>query len=49
MRKLGLPISGYLYAIQPIIIGILPKVVYDYFHKRKLESNSKKNNVCKNK
>lgn len=49
VRKLGLPISGYLYAIQPIIIGILPKVVYDYFHKRKLESNSKKNNVCKNK
>ena len=48
VRKLGLPISGYLYAIQPIIIGILPKVVYDYFHKRKLESNSKKNNVCKN-
>lgn len=42
VRKLGLPISGYLYAIQPIIIGILPKVVYDYFHKRKLESNSKK-------
>ena len=37
VRKLGLPISGYLYAIQPIIIGILPKVVYDYFHKRKLE------------
>ena len=33
MRKLGLPISGYLYAIQPIIIGILPKVVYDYFIK----------------
>ena len=34
VRKLGLPISGYLYAIQPIIIGILPKVVYDYFIKK---------------
>ena len=40
IRKLGLPISGYLYTMRPILVGILPEKVYDYFHKRKLESNA---------
>lgn len=40
VRKLGLPISGYLYTMRPILVGILPEKVYDYFHKRKLESNA---------
>ena len=41
VRKLGLPISGYLYTMRPILVGILPEKVYDYFHKRKLESNAR--------
>ena len=40
IRKLGLPISGYLNTMRPILVGILPEKVYDYFHKRKLESNA---------
>lgn len=41
VRKLGLPISGYLYTIRPVMVGILPKRIYDCFHKRRLENNSK--------
>ena len=33
-------VSGYLYTMRPILVGILPEKVYDYFHKRKLESNA---------
>ena len=34
-----LPIYSYLIALKPIVIGLLPRVVYNYLHKRRLNSN----------
>ena len=35
-RTLHLPLKGYLYSFMPIIKQILPRPIYLYFHKRKL-------------
>lgn len=31
-RMLKLPVSSYIYALRPIIVGLLPKPVYQYLH-----------------
>lgn len=36
VKKLHLPCYGYIYALRPIIVGFLPKFLYDYLHKRNL-------------
>ena len=33
VRELGLPASGYVYAMRPILVGMLPRPVYDRLHK----------------
>lgn len=37
VKKLKLPASGYIYAIRPILVGLLPVKVYDMLHKRNLK------------
>ncbi|MDD7388399.1 MAG: glycosyltransferase [Lachnospiraceae bacterium] len=37
VKKLKLPVTGYIYALRPILVGLLPPVVYDILHKRKLK------------
>lgn len=39
VKELGLPISGYIYALRPILVGLLPKGLYDKLHKRKLRGS----------
>lgn len=34
VTELRLPISGYIYALRPILVGLLPKGVYDKLHKK---------------
>lgn len=36
VRQLRLPVTGYLYALRPILVGFLPSGIYTYLHKRKL-------------
>lgn len=36
VKELKLPVWGYVIALRPIIVGMLPKVVYDILHKWKL-------------
>lgn len=36
VKELNLPLYGYLFALRPIIIGIIPKPIYDKLHKRRL-------------
>jgi glycosyltransferase EpsE len=36
VRELKLPVTGYVHALRPIIVGLLPRSVYDVLHKRKL-------------
>lgn len=36
VKALHLPIYSYLYALRPILVGLLPKFVYDFLHKRRL-------------
>lgn len=38
INKLGLPKWNYIYVIRPILVGILPKSVYDYLHKKRLSN-----------
>lgn len=37
VRQLNLPIWGYIYAVRPIIVGLLPTKLYDVLHKRNLK------------
>ena len=39
VKQLGLPKWKYLYTIRPILVGLLPKAVYRYLHRRKMEQN----------
>ena len=39
VTELGLPISGYIYALRPILVGLLPKGVYDKLHKKNLRGS----------
>lgn len=40
VRKLKLPLWGYLYALRPIIVGLLPPKLYDYLHKGNLNQRN---------
>lgn len=40
VKKLGLPKYGYVYALRPILVGMLPESIYKKLHKMKL--NKKK-------
>ena len=37
VRELELPIWGYIYMIRPILVGLLPGIIYDKLHKRNLK------------
>lgn len=37
IKELRLPVYGYIYMIRPLVVGLLPKKVYEKFHKRKLQ------------
>lgn len=37
VKSLKLPIWCYVYALRPIIIGMLPRCVYEFLHKRRLK------------
>lgn len=39
VKALKLPVYNYLYALRPIIVGMLPAGVYDLLHKKKLKEN----------
>lgn len=36
IKRLRLPIWGYIYAVRPIIVGMLPRFCYNILHKRNL-------------
>lgn len=36
VKELKLPIFGYIYALRPILVGLLPTSIYDFLHKRNL-------------
>lgn len=40
VRELGLPASGCIYAMRPILVGLLPKSIYDKLHKWNLNRSS---------
>ena len=40
VKKLKLPVTGYIYALRPILVGLLPQAIYDKLHKRKLKVKS---------
>ena len=42
VKVLKLPIIGYIYAIRPIIVGLLPSFVYVLLHKKKLSQEKSK-------
>lgn len=37
VKELGLPITGYFFAFRPILVGLLPRMIYDKLHKEKLK------------
>ncbi len=39
IRQLGLPLSGYLYVLKPILVGLMPYRLYTFFHRRRLQGN----------
>jgi glycosyltransferase EpsE len=39
VRELNLPVTGLVYALRPILVGLLPPKVYDYLHKKRLNHN----------
>ncbi len=39
VRELKLPVYGHLYALRPILVGLLPGKLYDLLHKKKLQED----------
>ena len=39
VKMLKLPFYGYIYAARPILVGLLPKGIYDYLHRKKLRGS----------
>lgn len=37
VKELRLPVWGYVYTLRPIIVGLLPKFLYDFLHKKNLK------------
>ena len=42
VRELGLPATAYVFAMRPILVGLLPKPVYDKLHKWNLRRSGSK-------
>ena len=40
VRELKLPVYGHLYALRPILVGLLPRKLYDSLHKNKLQKET---------
>lgn len=40
VKELALPASGYIHALRPILVGLLPKTIYDKLHKWNLNHAS---------
>lgn len=38
VKELALPIYGYLYALRPLLIGLMPTKLYDILHKQRLKN-----------
>lgn len=41
VKTLGLPKWKYIYMLRPIIVGLLPKFLYNYLHRKKLGADRK--------
>lgn len=41
VKELELPAYGYLTVLRPIVLGMLPKMIYDYLHRRSLRIDGK--------
>lgn len=41
VRKLNFPIWNYCYVLRPILVGILPKRIYDFLHRTRLKKQEK--------
>ncbi len=39
VREFHLPITGYVHALRPILVGLMPNFVYDMLHKRRLRGS----------
>lgn len=37
VQKLKLPVWGYMYALRPVLVGLLPNKIYDLLHKQNLK------------
>ena len=37
VKTLGLPVWNYLFAVRPILVGLLPGPVYRYLHRQKVK------------
>lgn len=42
VKEFKLPLHGYIYARRPIIVGLLPKAIYDKLHKWNLKKDDEK-------
>ena len=38
VKELKLPVTGYIYAIKPILVGLLPPAIYNFLHKKNLKA-----------
>lgn len=41
VKELKLPIPYYVYALRPVLVGLLPASLYDFLHKRRLQQEEK--------
>lgn len=39
IHVLHLPVYGYIYALRPLIVGILPTFIYEFLHKKRLKAS----------
>lgn len=40
IKEFGLPITGYIHVLRPLLVGLMPKQLYDRLHKRRLNRSS---------
>ena len=43
VKMLDLPLYGYVFSLRPILVGMMPKWLYDILHKRRLQTKNDKN------
>lgn len=41
VKELNLPVINFVYALRPVLVGLLPNFLYDLFHKRRLQQENK--------